>query len=301
MNVYINGVVVGSEYRIQSAKATDNAGGRGDICEVVFPDAAKCGGFTSCDGDTLEIREGGYTTGVMRIDSVERTSDGQYVMKAVSLPESARETGFGVYENVTLAQLLRAGAQEMGLKSALYGVNGDTLLRRVVRREQTWPEFLTMIFRMESAVIKFEGDSVLAIGYAWAFEQTPVRVLRDDGKGTYFQRQRFRTMMIRTGLIEATAKDSAAIGGMYKRQYNEQVYDMQQAKRAAKGYLLDANLECEVYKCSMTLDTGIAAMNRIDLFGNHQTAGNWYVHSVTHEFKEKTTHLTLRRCIDTIK
>ena len=25
MNVYINGVVVGSEYRIQSAKATDNA------------------------------------------------------------------------------------------------------------------------------------------------------------------------------------------------------------------------------------------------------------------------------------
>ena len=301
MNVYISGVLVNGDCDIQAASSRDNAGGRGDTCEIMLPSAAACGNWTFEADDTLTIEEGGYTTGAMRIDGVEHGPDGEFVIKAISLPESAKETGFGVYENVTLAQLLRAGAQAMGMQSALYGVNGDILLRRIVRRQQTWPEFLTMIFRAEGAAIKFEGNTVLAIGYAWAFANQPVRTMRDEGKGSYCCRPRFRTMGVRTGLIEAKATDTAAVGSAFKRQYNEQVYDLAQAKRTARGLLLHANLECESYKCAIPLDTGIAAMSRIDLFGQARTAGSWFVWSVTHEFVKKTTLLTLRRCITTVK
>ena len=300
MNVSINGVPIGGAIPVQMAKAIDHAGGRGDACEIAVPTSV-CSGWTFEETDTLAIDEGGYSTGDMRIDGVEHTPAGMTIIKAVSLPAGAKETGFAVYENVTLAQLLRAGAQAMGIGWALYGVDGDILLRRIVRRQQTWPEFLSMIFRAESAAIKFESGKVIAVGYDWAFAQAPVRTLRDEGKGAYTSKPRFRTMGVRTGLIEAKATDSAAVGSAFKRQYNEQVYDLVQAKRTARGLLLYENLNSETYRCTVPLDTGIAAMSRIELTGQARTAGSWFAADVAHEFVKRTTTLTLKRCITTIK
>ena len=69
-----------------------------------------------------------------------KTRMGGVTLNAVSLPYAARQEGWNCYENISLTDLLKIGAKEMGLKGVkLYGVKGETVLRRVVRRGQTWP------------------------------------------------------------------------------------------------------------------------------------------------------------------
>lgn len=301
MIVLIDGYAIDTAVDIQGATTTDCAGGRADISEVILPDAALADKWEIVRGMTLEIQDGGYSTGEMHIDEVEGKRNGTLVLRAISLAETSKEKKWTCFEYATLGMLLEAGAKALGLKAKMYGVRGDIQLRRVVQRGQTWPEFLAMVFRNEGATIKFEGDTIVAIDYQWAFSQDPVKVMRVEEKPHYIERPKFHSMRIRTGLLDGKATDTAVAGSAKKDIFNEQIYDMQQATRAAKGQLLDVNLNGEVYKTKIALDTAIAAMSRIDLFGHPRLAGNWFASSVTHDFREKSTALTLKRCITTIK
>ena len=301
MNVFINGCLMDANVDLQGATTTDCAGGQADTSEIILPDAALLNSWEITRGMTLEIEQDGYSTGEMHIDDVLEKPNGTVAIRAVSLSEKARTQDWACFENITLEELARKAASDLGLKYALYGVNSKTLLRRVVRRNQTWPAFLAMVFRNESATIKFDNGTLLAIDYQWAFTQNPARVMKVDDKPNYFQRPRFRTACVRSGLIRGMATDTAVTGSMSKNLYDEQIYGDQQAIRAAKGVLMAENLDGEVYRKKIPFDTSIAAMSRIDLFGHSRITGNWFVSSVTHDFKAKTTDLLMKRCITTIK
>lgn len=301
MNVFLNGHHVDANVEMQGATTTDSAGGQADISEIILPDTALVNSWEITRGMTLKIEHRGYSSGEMHIDEMEEKANGTVVIRAVSLSEAAKVKQWGCYENITLGELLRRGASALGLKYALYGVNPNTLLRRIVQRDQTWPAFLAMVFRNESATIKFDNDTILAIDYGWAFTQNPARVMQVDEKPRYFQRPKFHSARVRSGLVEGKAIDASVPGNMHKDIHNDQVYSDQQATRAAKGVLMQANLDSEVYRRKIPLDTSIAAMSRIDLFGHPRIAGNWFVDSVTHDIKNETSDLTMKRCITTIK
>lgn len=302
MNVFLNGYDISGEIDVQGAKTTDNSGGKADVCEVTLEQAEKISHWEITEGMPLEISEGGYSTGEMYIDEAEKNPDGTFTIRARSLPIHAKEKRWGCFENVTLHDLLLSGATALGLDCALYGVEGKTMLRRAVQRNQTWPEFLAAVFKSEGAALKFDGGRVLAIGYKWAFEQKPVRVLHDAGKGRYLRQPKLRTLRVCGGEIEARATDESAVGSMSMTLYGQQLYDLPQAIRSAKNQLLANNVDCETYILPLGgMDTEIAAMSRIDLYGSAATVGNWFASSVTHDFMAKRSTMTLKRCITTIK
>lgn len=302
MEVFLNGHEISREIDVQSALTTDNSGGKADVCEVTLPEAEKISHWEIVQGMPLEISEDGYTTGEMSIDEVEKNPDDTITIRARSLPPRAKEKKWGCYENVTLHDLLQTGANALGLGFAFYGVNEKTVLRRMVQRDQSWPEFLANVFKCEGAALKFDNGKVLAIGYEWAFAQKPVRVLLDNGKGRLLIRPKLRTLHVRSGEIAASATDEGAVGGMSMTLHYQQVYDFAQAIRSAKGQLLSNNVDCETYTMQMgEMDTEIAAMSRIDLYGSVATVGNWFVSSVTHDFIKKRSTLALKRCNTTIK
>lgn len=302
MEIFLNGHEISREIDVQEASTTDNSGGKADICEITLPDAERISHWEIEEGMSLEIGENGYSTGEMWIDEVEKNPEGTFTIRARSLPLRAKEKKWGCFENVALHDLLMIGANEFGLDFALYGVNEKVVLRRVVQRNQSWPEFLAQVFKSEGAALKFDGRKILAIGYDWAFSQKPVRVLFDAGKGRLIKTPKLRTLHVRSGEIAASATDESAVGNMSLTLHYQQVYDLPQAIRSARGQLLGNNVDCETYVLQMgEMDTEIAAMSRIDLFGSTATVGNWFASSVKHDFIKKRSTLTLKRCITTIK
>lgn len=302
MIVTLNGYDISHEIDIQGATTTDNSGGCADTCEIILPDTQRMEAWEIEHGMTLEITEGGYSTGEMKIDEIDRRPDGTLALRAKSLSEQAKEKKWGCFENVRLCDLLYAGARALSMDCAMYGVNETTMLRRVVQRNESWPEFLATVFRNECASIKFEGNRILAIGYEWAFARRPVRVIRDEGKGRMIRTPRLRTLRVRSGEIEALATDEGAVGTASRTIFGQQIYDMPQAIRAARGQLMAENVKSETYTLTLgEMDTEIAAMSRIDLYGVSGTIGNWFVSSVEHNFKKNRSTLRLNRCITTIR
>lgn len=302
MIVTLNGHDISREIDVQGATATDNSGGRADTCEIVLPDAERISHWQIEEGMPLEISESGFSTGEMYVDEVEKKPSNLFIIRARSLPIHAKEKKWSCFENVTLRDLLQAGANALDLGFALYGVNEKTMIRRVVQRNESWPEFLAKVFKSEGAELKFDGKRVLAIEFEWAFAQKPVRVLYDAGKGRFLRKPKLRTLRVCGGEITATATDESAIGSMGTTLYGQQLYDLPQAIRSAKNHLLANNVDCETYILPLgEIDTEIAAMSRIDLYGSVATVGNWFVSSVTHDFVKERSTLTLKRCIATIK
>ena len=142
------------EKEITEAVVTDSAGGQADSLRVTLADGRLLDQWDIRQGLRIEMTEGGFTTGEMELRDV-KTRMGGVTLNAVSLPYAARQEGWNCYENISLTDLLKIGAKEMGLKGVkLYGVKGETVLRRVVRRGQTWPRFLAHVLKLESATIK---------------------------------------------------------------------------------------------------------------------------------------------------
>ena len=168
------------EKEITEAVVTDSAGGQADSLRVTLADGRLLDQWDIRQGLRIEMTEGGFTTGEMELRDV-KTRMGSVTLNAVSLPYAARQEGWNCYENISLTDLLKIGAKEMGLKGVkLYGVKGETVLRRVVRRGQTWPIFLAHVLKLESATIKLSDGYLLAIDYQTFFSGDGAHAVLDD-------------------------------------------------------------------------------------------------------------------------
>ena len=300
MKLYIE--QTGIEAEITEAIATDSAGGQADSLRVTLADGRLLSQWEIRQGLLLEMTEGGFTTGEMELCDV-KTRMGGVTMNAVSLPYASRQEGWNCFENVTLCDLLKIGAKEMGLKGAkLYGVKGETALRRVVRRGQTWPKFLAHVMMLEGGTIKLSGGYLLAIDYETFFSGDGAQaVLEEESRPNLIRTPKCRYMTVRTGLLTARAEDTAVSGSASKTLTDEQLYSTEQAMRAARGLLLRRNMESEVYTREISLNTGLAAMSRVCVLGSGAGSGKWFVHQCTHDFIHRKTLLTLYRNVTSVK
>ena len=300
MRLYIEDTPI--DAALTEAVATDSAGGQADSLRVTLADGRLLSQWDIRQGLRMELTEGGYTTGEMELCDVQ-TRMGGVTLGAVSLPYASRQEGWNCFENVTLFDLLKIGAKEMGLKGAkLYGVKGETVLRRVVRRGQTWPQFLAHVMMMEGAAVKLSGGYLLAIDYEAFFSGDGAQAILDEESRPNLTRMpKCRYMAVRTGLLTARAEDVDVSGNAGKTLTDEQIYSTEQAMRAARGLLMARNMESEVYTREIPLNTGLAAMSRVCVLGSGAGSGRWFVHKCAHDFVKRKTVLTLYRNITSIK
>lgn len=307
MNVFIDGTSIGAHAEVTGAQVTDCAGGRADSCTIALRgadalDSWGLGDAVNAGGLSVELEDNGFTTGAMTLQSVE-SRNGDTILHATSLPQEAREEGWSCFEQVTLGNLLHLGAQRMALKGAkLYGVNGNTQLRRVVRRNVSWAQFLNHLMALEGGTVKLEDGYLLAFDLRALFSRDMDEVKLDaQERPRLFIRPKCRYLTVRSGLICARAEDTAVTGSASKTVTDEQIYSHEQAMRAARGLLLMRNLESEVYTREIELDTGIAAMSRVYVRGGGEAGGKWFVARCTHDFIRRSTCLDMRRCLTTIR
>lgn len=290
------------EKKITEAVVTDSAGGQADSLRVTLADGRLLDQWDIRQGLRIEMTEGGFTTGEMELRDV-KTRMGGVTLNAVSLPYAARQEGWNCYENISLTDLLKIGAKEMGLKGVkLYGVKGETVLRRVVRRGQTWPRFLAHVLKLESATIKLSDGYLLAIDYQTFFSGDGAQaVLDEESRPNLVRMPKCRYMTVRTGLLIARAEDTSVSGSASKTLTDEQIYSTEQAMRAARGLLLSRNMESEIYTREISLNAGLAAMSRVCVLGSGAASGKWFVHQCAHDFIHRKTLLTLYRYVTSIK
>ena len=300
MKLYIEDTPIDAE--LTEATATDSAGGQADSLKVTLADGRLLSQWEIKQGLKMELVEGGFSTGEMEIFDA-RTRMGGVTLSAVSVPYSARQEGWNCFENITLADLLKRGAAEMGMKGAkLYGIRGDTVLRRVVRRGETWPQFLAHVMTLEGATIKLSGGYLLAIDYESFFAGSGAQlVLEEESQPKMMRMPKCRYMTVRTGLLTARAEDTAVSGNAGKTLTDEQIYSTQQAMRAARGLLMRRNMESEIYTREIPLDTGIAAMSRVCVLGSGAASGRWFVHKCTHDFIRRVTVMEMRKSVGSIR
>lgn len=300
MKLYIEQTPIDAE--ITEAIATDSAGGQADSLKITLADGRLLEQWEIRQGLRMEFCEGGFTTGEMELRDAQ-TRMGGVTLSAVSLPYSARQEGWNCFENITLADLLKRGASEMGLRGAkLYGIRGDTVLRRVVRRGQTWPQFLSHVMMLEGAAIKLSDGYLLAIDYEGFFAGDGAQlVLDEESRPNLMRMPKCRYMTIRTGLLTARAEDTAVTGNASKTLTDEQIYSTQQAMRAARGMLMNRNMESEIYTREIPLNTDIAAMSRICVLGSGAASGRWFVHKCTHDFIRRKTVMEMRRSVGSVR
>lgn len=300
MKVFIEQTPI--DAKIEKAVATDRAGGQADSLHVTLEDGRLLAQWEIRQGLRVELEDGGYSTGEMELEDVTARG-GRVTLSAVSLARAARREGWNCFENVTLYDLLRIGAKEMGLSGVtLYGVKGETTLRRVVRRGQSWPRFLAHVMTLEGATLKIADGRLLAIDYAAFFAESGAQAeLEAESRPNLFRTPKYRSLTVRTGTICARAEDAAVAGNAGRTVTDEQIYSAQQAMRAARGLLMQANMASEIYTRETELDTGLAAMSRVKVLGSGAESGKWFVRTCMHDFVGRKTTLELCRPIETIR
>ena len=300
MTLYIEDTPI--EAAMTEAIATDCAGGLADSLRVTLCDGRLLDQWTIRSGLRMELEEDGFTTGEMALYGVS-ARQGSVTLDAVSLPEGARRGGWNCFENVSLFDLLQTGAREMGLKGAkLYGVKGETVLRRIVRRGESWPTFLAHAMTLEGATIKLSDGYLLAIDYEAFFAGEGAQTaLDEESRPNLFLKPKLREMTVRTGRVTGRAVDTAVSGDQRATVADEQIYSTEQAMRAARGLLMARNMESEIYTREISLDTGLAAMSRVYVRGSGAAGGKWFVRRCAHDFIRRTTTLTLERMVTRIQ
>lgn len=301
MRLYIEQTPIDAD--ITQAIATDSAGGQADSMRITLADGRTLEKWEIRQGLRMALTEGAFTTGEMELLDVQTHSTGGVTLCAVSLPYGARQEGWNCFENITLADLLRRGAAEMNLKGAkLYGIEADTMLRRVVRRGETWPRFLAHVMLLEGAAIKLSGGYLLAIDYEKYLTADGAQLVLDAERHPNLVRMpKCRYMTVRTGLFSARAEDTSVTGNAGKVFTDEQIYSTQQAMRAARGLLMERNMDSERYTREIELNTGIAAMSRVCVLGSGAESGRWYVRQCRHDFIKRKTTMELRKSVTSIK
>lgn len=304
IELLLDGKPVWDELAIQGASSLDTAGGAADTCRIDLGNRKTALAMGIHAGMRIEIRCGGYTTGEMLLDEPRLMDDGTVRLSGRSTPDTAALTAWGCYENVSISNLLQMGADALGMDYAMYGFAEKIDYRRIVKRGESWPRFLQEVLFREGATLKCESGCLLAIYLPWIFAQNAVRrydVTGEQGGDCYRGGIRYRTLKVLSADVQAGATDTDALGARSISQSGEQVYSTAQAKRWARGMLLSRNVQAEEFRMRRGLDTGIAAMSRIDLAGLDWVSGKWYVQSILHDFVRGKSELHLGRCIETIR
>lgn len=305
MQILYEGADITRHAEVVEAVAYDHAGERADALCLTLQNAQKWYAWKPQRDDAIEVRQTGYTTGRMYLDTVH-PEGARYRVIATSMPAAARQRRWQSYEQQTLRTILRGVAAETQMDSQVYGLEEQTRYPFHLRKNETGTAFLSRILRLEGAVLKCVGGKLTALGIASCQALTPqrrievsaatagIRHTRTEGAG-------YAGARVITPQAFGMAKDAAATGGMFLTIQDAPALDAITAFRWARGVLLYENRKRETLELPMLFDPGVTAMLPLDIAGEEALAGAWLVERATHDFINKKTTCSLIRCVDSIR
>ena len=256
----------------------DTEGERCDSLEIEFENAAGWFRWEPEEDDRILIAQDGYDTGTMYVNTV-LPADGHFRILATALPCKARRRMNRSFAGKTLEEIMQSAAMASGMKYALFGVDGQTVIPYIQQKNEGSAAFLHRLLKMEGATLKCVNGKYTAIGILYAQERKAYQSIET-----------------------ATAFDEAVSSGRLTETREEYPAKNDiQAGRWARGLLLDNNRKCEALTIHSEFNANFTAATRIDISSNAVLSGEWIVAEAKHDFINKTSAAKLYRCIKTIK
>lgn len=305
MEIMYEGTNITNKVDVRSCVSTDTCGERCDSLDIEFQYSPGWYKWDPKEDDRIQITHNGYDTGIMYVNTI-LPEDNRYRIIATSLPCKSRSNEWKSFYKKSISEIMGICASSAGMGQALFGVNGGTVIEYIERRNETSAKFLSRLMEMEGAVLKCVNGKLTGIGilYAQGLPAQQTIHFNSEQLNTLYtvNGSALKSVTIATPKGTGVATDSAVSGTHSKLKLTDclPVADSGQAKRWAKGKLLNFNRLCESVAIESKFNAGYTAMARIDLEGNTKASGQWLIGEVEHDFINLSSNATLYRCISSI-
>lgn len=304
MRIYYEDKDITSMVLTKSCIVKDTAGDRCDSLEIVFENAAGWYSWGPEEDDRIVVTNDAYDSGIMYVNTVI-PEDGKFRILATSLPCAARNKAYKSYSGKTIEEIMRDCAVSTGMGYRIYGIDENTVIPYIQRKNEGAAAFLSKLLMLESAALKCINGIYTAIGYEYAQDLKPVQSLNmlPSQQGLRYSRsgQTLRALTVKTPYAKATAVDKN-VGSRHPSETVTCLPAMNdvQAGRWARGKLLSINRKAESVHLQTVFNPTITAMMRVDITGGTDATGEWLVQTAAHDLVNQKTSFRLHRCVRTI-
>lgn len=307
MNIIYNGTDITASVQPLVLNLKDNAGGKPDSLTAIFSDTdGLWTRWKPAKNDTIQVRHGGYDTGVMFVDYLAQTP-GRFHIKALSIPQKAKTARSQAWENVRLHVLALEIAKRYGFKMMVFGAENH-LYKRIDQIEQADFAFLADLCTREGYAVKI-NDRTLVLYSEEAEESREI----DPQKATIYAYEMIGDYEFENKSVDIYGKcivRSQAGGKYIQAEYadpavegptltmNLHASDLAEAQRWARGILRSFNKRMITGSFSIALRPGLAAGSCIYVRNVGIFDGKYFVHQLIHDLISGKTHLTVRRPLE---
>ena len=305
MEIIYEGANITKKVDVQSCVSTDTCGDRCDVLDIEFQCSPGWYRWDPKEDDKILVSHGGYDTGIMYVNTI-LPEDNKFRIIATSLPCKARSNEWKSFYKKSISEIMSVCASAAGMGQALFGVNGGTVLQYIERRNESSAKFLSRLLEMEGAVLKCVNGKFTGIDIAYAQGLPALQTIKFDAEQLNSQYAKLgnalKSITIKTPKGSGVATDSAVSSSHSHLKLSDglPIADSGQAKRWAKGKLMNYNRLCESVSIESKFNAGYTAMARIDLKGNTKASGSWLIGEVEHDFINFSSNATLYRCITSV-
>lgn len=297
-----NGKDIKSLIPVASCYSYDRYGGMLDDLAISF--ASDSNGVEFNKDDTLEIRTaGGFSTGLMYLDSCN-DQNGMFTLRALSFRNKNRKKKSKIWNRVKLSKIITDVAANTGLTPVLYGIS-DYSYACVSQIMETDLMMLARICKREGYSIKCDNGNLIVFNeYYLESNAAPITIAKNSvGSGCQFERSEngLSSMTVRYFDIDTkqtiayTSTDSNIAGGESIRI--EFLMDINEAHRASRGYLREANKLHVAGILPMDFNGNISAGTVVDLTGFEEFDGRYVVYEAMHDFVLEKTIIKVRKLL----
>lgn len=287
---------------ISSAESRDEARDRSDSMELLLENPSAWFRWEPKQGDRLEIRQDGYSTGEMFLSAIA-PENGKFRILATAAKPGARIKRNQSFENKSLQNIGAICAGVCGMDWRLYGISAGIYYQYLLQSGETCPAFLNRVAALEGAVLKTYAGRFTMIGIeaAQALPAAETITITAGQDGTYYERkEKWRTITVQTPYARAFATDDM-VDANTAAAISLPAMNAETAGRWARGLLIAKNRQAEKLTLETEFHGAWSAMIRVDIAGNTEASGKWVIDRVEHDFIRKTSRAQLLRCVETVR
>lgn len=303
--IFYNGVDITNSVHPLVLQITDNAGCVPDSLTAVFSDTEGLWSkWRPAKNDTLQVKEGGFDSGVMFIDQIGQ-EPGRFELKALSIPQTSKTARSQAWEDVRLFDIGREIAARYGFAFRTFGA-ANQLYERVDQLDE--PDFAFFSYRcmLEGYALKISDRSMIVYDEHLEEQKAadPAGTIResdlngdfrfDDKSVDIYQKCIVRSQF--DGYIEGSFEDASISGPALKK--NEYATNQAEANRWARGLLRGCNKHRVTGTLPINLNTSYAAGTVIEVRDVGMFDGKYFVHRIVHDLVGNRTRLTVRKPLE---
>ncbi|PNT91293.1 phage late control D family protein [Clostridium thermosuccinogenes] len=301
MQLIYNGKDITAAVDVNKADIIDTAGGRADSLELCMSDTEGIwSSWKPQKNDTVKVIQDGFSSGLMYVDELEQQR-GFYIIRALSIPQESKTHRTKSWEEVRFLEFAGEIAARYGFTLQTYGVE-NYLYSRLDQNDQADFEFLAFRCMLEGYALKITDKKVVIYDERYMESQEAVKtvyLLDFDGNFKFKNKSNgiYGACRVVYGSIKSEYKASGIYGPVLDIP-NIALSSQAEADRYAKNILRYHNKYEQTGKCTIQLDTGLAAGNSIQITGVGMADGKQFCEQVIHKLVEGKTVLNLRRPLE---